>query len=92
MEGYYKTRIKVKPQLNRAETVCDYLMTTLYENVEFWGLSDTDQVYTNIGKWALNIEKNLSDDSFDVVMIFHDDNITEFWYVDEIGTIKKVFD
>lgn len=92
MEGYYKTRIAVKPELTRAQTVCDYLMTTLYENVEFWGVAETEQVYTNIGKWALNIDKNLSDDSFEVVMIFHDDNITEFWYVDEMGTIKKIFD
>lgn len=96
MDGYYKARVSVKPQLSRLDNAFDFIATTLWDNAEFWGIESPDDdntaLYSNIGRWALDIEKNLSADSFDLVAVFKDDNVTEFWYVDELGTIKKVFD
>ena len=89
--GVYKTRIKAKDGLSRRDRVYDWFMDTLYNGVEYWGEADTEECYSNIGKWALQITNNLSKDSFDVVFKMLDDNVVEFWYIDHIGTIKKVF-
>lgn len=90
-DGFYKTRLKDVSGQSRRETVLSYLMTTLWENTEFWGKDNTEECHINIGRWAWNISKTMSRSSFDVVVKIKDDDVVEFWYVDKMGTIKKVF-
>ena len=92
MHGYYKLRIATKTGQTRKETVLDYISTTTWNTAEYMGEKETTELYTNIGIWAMNITKNMTKNSFDVIVIFDNDNVKEFWYVDAKGTIKKVFE
>lgn len=92
MNGYYKTTIATKASKTRLETALEYISTTTWNNTEYWGLKNTENCYINIGRWAKEINPKQSNDYFDIVVIFENDNVIEFWYVDEVGTIKKVYE
>lgn len=91
-DGFYKVKLKAVSGQPRIETCISYIMTTLWNGVEYLGEDETEECYRNIGAWALSITTHSARTHFDLVMKLKDDNITEFWYVDGRGTIKKVFD
>lgn len=93
LDGYYKTRLPIHQGITRKETVFKYINkeTLELDNVEYWGTKDYEKHYYKIGSWANECYKHLSTDSFDVVIIIDKGKVIEFWYVDKIGTIKKVY-
>ena len=93
LDGYYKTRLPINQDITRKETVFRYINTeTLdFDNAEYGGTEEYEKHYEKIGSWARHCHKHLTTDSFDVVVIINKGKVCEFWYVDRIGTIKKVY-
>lgn len=93
LDGYYKTRLPIHQGITRKETVFRYINTETLEldDAEYWGTEDYENHYEKMGAWAIDCHKHLSTDSFDVVIIIDKGKVIEFWFVDKIGTIKKVY-
>jgi len=89
MNGYYKATLPCKRGYKNYELAKAYVKKATWENAELIGIDFDNETSSKIGKWALGVTIPL--DTFDIILVFSNGLLSEYWYVNEVATIKKVY-
>lgn len=90
MNGLYKVTLNTREGETRQEAIYNYFPTTLFCEVEHLAEEvDSEEYFTALGSWAINVFDKFWGDTFEVVFEMKEDWLTRYWFIDSDNTIKQ---